>query len=216
MIRKYGMVLFPAFDPQDVFGPLEVLELLAHDFQMDLYLLAETLDPVSTKPASPSMNPANSSFWPVILPSHTFADDPDLDVLIVPGGPGVRSPNLNSTMDYISRTYPKVKFLITICTGSGLVAKTGILDGRRATTNKSSWPGIVPMGPQVNWVSPARWVEDDEIWSSSGVSKQQEKNGNSPKHLLPLPALIIISNATTPARSWRTCGSHLVLREDLC
>lgn len=172
ILRNYGVVLFRAFDPQDVFGPLELLQLVSHQHHMNLYLLADTLDPVTTEPASAAMNPKNSSFSPIIQPSHTFADDPDLDVLIVPGGPGVRSPELNSTLDYITRTYPKVKYLITICTGSGLVAKTGILNGKRATTNKTSWPSIIPMGPLVKWVAPARWVVDGNIWSSSGVSKQ--------------------------------------------
>ncbi|KAK1772944.1 isonitrile hydratase 3 [Phialemonium atrogriseum] len=170
ILRNYGVVLFRAFDPQDVFGPLELLQLVSHQHHMNLYLLADTLDPVTTEPASAAMNPKNSSFSPIIQPSHTFADDPDLDVLIVPGGPGVRSPELNSTLDYITRTYPKVKYLITICTGSGLVAKTGILNGKRATTNKTSWPSIIPMGPLVKWVAPARWVVDGNIWSSSGIT----------------------------------------------
>lgn len=187
ILRNYGVVLFQAFDPQDVFGPVEVLQLLSHEFRLNLHLLADTLDPVTTEPASSAMNPLNSSFWPAVQPSHTFADNPDLDVLIVPGGPGVRSPNLNSTLDYITRTYPKVKYLITVCTGSGLVAKTGLLNGKRATTNKTSWSGILPMGPLVKWVSPARWVVDGNIWTSSGVSKQT----SPPFYVLPISCFFI-------------------------
>jgi len=90
--------------------------------------------------------------------------------LIVPGGLGTRSPSLNSTIDYITTTYPKLRYLITVCTGAGLAAKAGVLDGRRATTNKSAWASTVALGPKVKWVPQARWVVDGNIWSSSGIS----------------------------------------------
>lgn len=141
---------------------------------MNLHLLADTLDPVTTEPPTADTNPWSSSFWHVVQPSHTFADDPDLDVLIVSGRLGMRQTGLNATLDYITRTYPKVKYLITICTGSGLVAKTGIVDNRRATTNKTSWPSIITMGALVKWVSPARWVVGGNIWSSSGVVNNKQ------------------------------------------
>ena len=65
---------------------------------------------------------------------------------------------------------PKVKILMTICTGSGIAARAGVLDGHLATTNKNAWATMKAMGPKVNWVSPARFVIDGKIWSSSGVS----------------------------------------------
>lgn len=104
-------------------------------------------------------------------PTHTLTTVPDdLDVLIIPGGLGTRSPLINSTIDYIAATYPKVKYLITVCTGSALAARAGILDGKRATTNKASWDSSVATGPKVKWVPSARWVVDGNVWTSSGVS----------------------------------------------
>lgn len=168
--KNYGIVLLRAFDGMDIFGPIDALQLLAHWQQLNLYLIAETLDPVTSEPAAAAMNPFNSSFWPELLPTHTYDTAPDLDVLILPGGPGVRAPNLNATYDFIAERYPSLKYLITICTGAGLAAKAGVLDGKRATTNKSAWATILAMGPNVKWVSPARWVVDGNIWTSSGVS----------------------------------------------
>ena len=117
------------------------------------------------------MNPTNSSVYPALVPTHTFADAPDLDVLIIPGGMGMRAPDdvLKAELKYITDTYPKVKYIITVCTGSALLARTGLLDGRRATTNKTSWKGVVGFGPLVKWVAPARWVVDGNIWTAAGV-----------------------------------------------
>ncbi|KAA8642949.1 hypothetical protein EYZ11_001079 [Aspergillus tanneri] len=168
--RSYGMVLFRDFEPLDVFGPLEALYRLASLHKLDLYLISETMDAVTTEPGLAAMNPHNSSFFPKILPTHTFDDAPIPDVMIVPGGIGTRSPSLNRTIEYIAETYPKLHYLLTVCTGAGLAAKSGVLDSKHATTNKAAWNTIVAWRPQVNWVPHARWVVDGNIWTSSGIS----------------------------------------------
>ncbi|KIL91677.1 hypothetical protein FAVG1_05294 [Fusarium avenaceum] len=168
-IRNVGVVLFQALDMIDVFGPLDPLQLISHSVQkLNLHLIAETLDPVTTAPVS--MNKFNSSFFPTIPPTNTFDDDLDLDLLIVPGGGGARNPNLQAVTAYIAKMYPKVKVLMTICTGAGVAARAGVLDGHMATTNKNAWATMKEMGPKVNWVSPARYVIDGKLWSSSGVT----------------------------------------------
>lgn len=167
---RYGVILFQAFETLDVFGPLDALQMLSRQFKMDLALIAATADPVTTKPRSPSMNPKDSNFFQSIVPTHTFNDAPELDVLIIPGGRGTRAPDLNRTIDYISATYPKLQYLITVCTGAGLAARAGVLDDKKATTNKSSWASTTALGPKVHWVSPARWTVDGNIWTSSGIS----------------------------------------------
>ncbi|KAF7513698.1 hypothetical protein GJ744_007749 [Endocarpon pusillum] len=170
--KQYGMLLFPAFQLLDVFGPLDALTTLSRKYRMNLSLISSssTLDPVTTRSGAPAMNPMNSTFFQSVLPTHAIKDAPDLDVLIIPGGIGTRARDLNATIDYIRTTYPKLQYLITVCTGSRLAAQAGVLDGRRATTNKKSWASTVALGPKVKWEGHARWTVDGNIWTSSGIS----------------------------------------------
>jgi transcriptional regulator GlxA family with amidase domain len=102
-------------------------------------------------------------------PKSGDADAGDIEVLIVPGGGGTRQ-DMTEEIAFIKALYPRVKHIISICTGSTLTARAGILDGKKATTNKRSWTWAVSTGPNVSWVPTARWVEDGNIFSSSGVS----------------------------------------------
>ncbi|KAF9881175.1 dj-1 family protein [Colletotrichum karsti] len=170
--KNFGMLVYRAFEMLDVFGPLDVLGMLARLHPMNLYLIGETMDPVTVEPVAAAMNPKNSSFFPVILPTHTYATAPrDIEVLLIPGGLWTRSPHLNATISYVRTTYPRLRYLISICTGASVAARAGVLDGRRATTNKASWAATVALGgPGVEWVPRARWVADGNVWTSSGVS----------------------------------------------
>jgi transcriptional regulator GlxA family with amidase domain len=100
----------------------------------------------------------------------TMSDDPgDIEVLIVPGGGGTRA-NMTAEIAFVRDIYPKLQYIISVCTGATILARAGVLDNRRATTNKRSWPWAVTTGPNTTWVPTARWVEDGNIWSSSGIS----------------------------------------------
>ncbi|PKS09701.1 hypothetical protein jhhlp_004322 [Lomentospora prolificans] len=170
---NFAAVLFPAFEPLDVLGPLDPLQIVSNHHQMNLHLLSHSMDPVTS---ATQMNPFNSS-WPLTInPTMTFDDalasNLDIDVLLVPGGPGARAPieTLQPSIDFIKTIYPNLQYLITVCTGASLAARAGVLDRRRATTNKRAWTFVTAFGPDVEWVSPARFVVDGNIWSSSGVS----------------------------------------------
>ncbi|KAL2882439.1 hypothetical protein SGCOL_002179 [Colletotrichum sp. CLE4] len=166
----FGAILFRAMDMLDLFGPLDALQLASFNRHMSLHLIAATLDPVTTAPQSPGMNAYSSSWWPTIQPTNTFDDELDLDVLIVPGGPGVRAPGLEPIVEYVKKYAPRVKYLVTICTGASLAARAGVLDEKRATTNKAAWELITAQAPDAKWVSPARYVVDGNVWTSSGVT----------------------------------------------
>ncbi|OJZ83434.1 hypothetical protein ASPFODRAFT_195236 [Aspergillus luchuensis CBS 106.47] len=185
---RIGVLLFPGFQALDVFGPLDVLNVLSWSTNtntpdtlpsptppISLTLLSTTLTPISTLP--PSLPNALSQS---ILPTATLTSSPPLDVLLIPGGWGTRAP-LPEHVEYIRSVYPSLKYLLTVCTGGKLAARAGVLDGKRATTNKNDWESVVRDAPRVEWVREARWVVDKsaggaegddgvEVWSSAGVS----------------------------------------------
>jgi putative intracellular protease/amidase len=140
---KFGVAVYPTFEALDVFGPLNILNMLAYSHTMNLTVLAKTLDPVSTQPP-PKNNTAGSTFGESIVPTHTFDNPPsDLEVLLVPGGVGAWTEEfIAPVVDFVKETYPKLRYLVSVCTGGAILAQSGVLDGRNATTNKKSWDWV--------------------------------------------------------------------------
>lgn len=151
----------------DVYGPLEVLYLVTGRFHINLKIISP--DGKNVKLTPPLGNQFNSTFAPEYVASASFDDDIDLDVLIVPGGAAARDTSLTYVDDYLVKMYPKLDYLISICTGAIFPARAGLYDGRRVTTNKNAWNLVTAHGNNVTWVAPARYVIDGNIWSSSGV-----------------------------------------------
>ncbi|KAH7304068.1 class I glutamine amidotransferase-like protein [Stachybotrys elegans] len=170
MVKTFAIALFPGFQALDVFGPVDILNLLARTTDsrvadLEIFILAASLDPVSTAVQ-------DGGFGQSIVPTHTFQNAPsNIDVLLVPGGLGTRNDaNITPVIEYLRTAYPTLKYLLTVCTGSAVAARAGILDGKRATTNKRAWKWAISNGPSVDWVLKARWVTDGNLWTSSGIS----------------------------------------------
>lgn len=165
---KYAVALFPGFQLLDVAGPLDVLAVLAAAQQspVEVAVLAATLAPVSSRTARPG------SVGQAIVPTHTFDAPPaDVEVLLVPGGGGTRDVHATQDLvDYVEKVFPKLRYFLSVCTGAALAARAGVLDGRRATTNKLAFDWVASQNPKVHWVRHARWVTDGNVWTSSGIS----------------------------------------------
>jgi putative intracellular protease/amidase len=154
---KVGAVLFPEFELLDVYGPLEMLGLLRE--RVSITMLAE----------KPGEIPSGQG--PKGVADVSLADVYGLDLLLVPGGWGTRTEVHNQPfLDLLRARAQEARFVASVCTGSALLARTGILDGKRATSNKLAFAWVTTQGPKVTWIREARWVEDGVIFTSSGVS----------------------------------------------
>jgi len=92
-------------------------------------------------------------------------------IVLIPGGFGTRKEVDNTPfIDALRRTAEASQLVLTACTGSALLARTGLLSGRRATSNKMAFDWVVEQDRSVLWVRKARWTKDDKYYTSSGVS----------------------------------------------
>jgi transcriptional regulator GlxA family with amidase domain len=156
-MRTVGVLLFDQFELLDVFGPLEMLGMHNDDFT--IRLVAEQAATVSSTQGQRS-----------VIDDH-FADGRAYDLLLVPGGEGTRREVGNKRLlDWLAGAAERAEIVASVCTGSALLAKAGLLDGKRATTNKLAFDWVASQGPKVDWQRSARWVEDGRFWTSSGVS----------------------------------------------
>jgi transcriptional regulator GlxA family with amidase domain len=105
-----------------------------------------------------------------VVPHHGFADAPRIDLLVVPGGWGTRALLHDAdTLAWIERTAAKARKVTTVCTGSLLVARTGLLRGKHATTH---WGALETLDSLQAGVTVERdhRVVDDGIVTSAGVA----------------------------------------------
>jgi putative intracellular protease/amidase len=155
--RRLGVLLYPGFELLDVFGPLEMFGNLTG--VIDVAVVAQNLGPVA------------SAQGPAVNAEHDFSNCPRLDLLLVPGGLGTREQIDNQPLvDWLRERSEAAEVVMSVCTGSALLACAGVLDGRRATSNKMFFNWVAEQRPQVRWVKEARWVEDGKFATSSGVS----------------------------------------------
>ncbi|RPA84289.1 class I glutamine amidotransferase-like protein [Ascobolus immersus RN42] len=175
---QIGLLLFPSYQQLDVFGPLDALNLLATALPLNLSIISHSLSPISNHPYSPDwlLPVPNLRFEQRLLPTHTFATAPsDLEVLIVPGGIGTWNEDaMPAVVEFVRDYAPRLKYILSVCTGSAILARAGVLDGKKATGNKSAWQMVTPLSDKTHWIKKARWVEDGNVWTAAGVTAGQD------------------------------------------
>ena len=155
--RTLGVVLFEGFELLDVFGPLEMFGLAADHFE--IRLISQTGGAVASRQG------------PKSVCDDSFQSAPAIDVLLVPGGIGTRREVNNPVLlEWLNERSKQAELVASVCTGSALLAKAGVLDGLRATSNKLAFAWASAQSEKVQWQHQARWVEDGKVFSSSGVS----------------------------------------------
>ena len=157
-MKTVGTLLFPGFELLDVFGPLEMFGALPDE-----------LPPRDGRGARRSRRQQpgtaeRSPTWrsPRRSPTTFFSS---------PAGAARGAEVDNKVLiDWVRAHAESSTVVATVCTGAALLARTGLLDGRKATSNKAAFRWVMQQGPNVLWQPRARWVVDGKYFTSSGVS----------------------------------------------
>lgn len=150
-----SVLLFNGFEPLDVFGPVEVLGDL-EDCRLGYFSLEGGL--VGCRQG-------------FRVETLSFSELPAGSILLVPGGMGTRLLSEDAEwLEHLNRLVEDAETVLSVCTGSTLLAAASCLEKRRATTNKASWKWATSFGCEVFWQPCARWVVDGKFWTASGVS----------------------------------------------
>jgi transcriptional regulator GlxA family with amidase domain len=162
--RTVAILIFDDVELLDFAGPFEVFSSVRnltgdHERLMDVFAVAESLTPVQCRNGL------------VVQPERTIDECPPVDVLVIPGGAGVRPALERSNLvEWVRTRAQEAELTVSVCTGSFLLARAGLLSGRPATTH---WERINEMRerfPDVEIVEDERWVDTGEIITAAGVS----------------------------------------------
>lgn len=156
-IKTLGVLLFPEFETLDVFGPLQIFGMLPDSLRIVL---------ISEHPQL-----VKSAQGQSIAVDFTLENAPALNFLLVPGGMGTRKEVHNPKLiNWIKTQAATTEICLSVCTGAALLAKAGVLDGKKATSNKIAFDWVKQQSSKVDWINKARWVDEGSVITSSGVS----------------------------------------------
>jgi cyclohexyl-isocyanide hydratase len=150
---RSGMLVFPNLTQLDLTGPYEVLGRLP---AAETLLLWKNLAPV------------RSEHGLTILPTATFAECPPLDLVFVPGGPGI-NPLLEDqeVLAFLRRAAATARFVVSVCTGALVLGAAGLLRGRRAATHWMSRDLLPAFGAEP---VAERVAVDGNVFTGGGVT----------------------------------------------
>jgi transcriptional regulator GlxA family with amidase domain len=161
MTRIVGVLIFPDFQLLDAAGPATTFDVATRLTTPPAYrvqMLARVAGPVVSSSG-------------ITLMAESFPDPRLLDTLIVAGGRGTRDTvNCETTLGFLREAAAGARRVASVCTGAFLLAATGLLDGRQATTHWRLAASLARNYPRVK-VSPDRiFVRDGRIWTSAGIT----------------------------------------------
>lgn len=149
-----NVLLFPDFTAMDFIGPVEVLQRIP-EFRIRYISMKGGL--VGNKEGLTIVTEPLSAI--------------NKGILLIPGGMGTRPAALDDEFIRKIRTVAEESvYVLTICTGAVLLGRTGLLDGKKATSNKIAMAWVEVTCPKVQWQHSARWVRTGSIYTASGVT----------------------------------------------
>nr|WP_312216956.1 DJ-1/PfpI family protein [Clostridioides sp.] len=150
-----NILLFNDFESLDAIGPVSVFGRI-NDYNLQYFSIGG--QNVTSKQG-------------IEINTKSVSEIDQTGILLIPGGQGTRDlVNDNTFISNLTLLAEKSKYCLSVCTGSALLAKTNLLNNKKATSNKLPFEWVKSNGEYVKWISDARWVVDGKFYTSSGVS----------------------------------------------
>jgi len=166
-IKTVGILIFDDVEVLDVAGPFEVFSMT----RLDENKRYETTSPFRVLLLSEKKIPVTAIGGLKLIPDFTFDDCPILDLFVIPGGWGTRREVDNHVLiQKISKLSTKSILTASVCTGSSLIGKAGLLDGKKATTHWRAYNFLRESAPKANVQENVIFTIDGSIFTSAGVA----------------------------------------------
>lgn len=169
MTRTIGLFVFPEIEALDLAGPYEVFTTATR--------MAARLDPTKEAPfrvvtVARDRSAVRARAGMLVVPECSFDEHPALDVLVVPGGVVDAELASDAVIAWIRRVDATTSITASVCTGAFLLARAGLLDGRKVTTHWEDADALREAFPAVDVVAHEglRWIDAGKYVTSAGIS----------------------------------------------
>ncbi|WLR59159.1 DJ-1/PfpI family protein [Guptibacillus hwajinpoensis] len=162
--RLVGILLFNEVEVLDFAGPFEVFSVTT--------ILESNVKPFVVKTISEDGEMVTARNGLKVQPDYCFNDHPSFDIVIIPGGYGAEQIEIHNprVIEWIQDQKSKVELMTSICTGALLLAKAGVLDGRKATTHWMDLDRLEEEYPEISVQRNVKFVDEGSILTSGGIS----------------------------------------------
>jgi transcriptional regulator GlxA family with amidase domain len=161
-VRNLAILLFDDVEILDFCGPFEVFSVtneINDNIQLNIFTIAEHDSPILTRNGL-SVNP-----------KYTIRNSPEPQILLVPGGQGSRKEMNNPLIiSWLIKNFQKLELLLSVCTGSIILAKAGLLDGLVATTHHNVIDLLKEVAPNTEIIPSKRFIDNGKVIVSAGIS----------------------------------------------
>jgi putative intracellular protease/amidase len=158
-VKNVAIFLFDGVELLDFSGPGEVFAA-AHveDGAFNVYTVAASKEMI------------RSQGFVTIQPQYTIHDCPKPDIIVLPGGSVMPSVNNPEVIAWINKHTPDATAIMSVCNGAHILQKTGLLDGKKATSHYGAIPSLRKNSPTTEVLENTRWVDNGKILTTAGVS----------------------------------------------
>lgn len=162
-----GILIFDDVEILDVTGPFEVFAVTRLNEKERL----QQSSPFKVSLISETKNQILAIGGLRLIPDVTISECPELDLLIIPGGWGTRKESKNKILlNWIGNQFTNDRLIASVCTGSSLLGKAGLLDGRGATTHWRAFDFLQESAPKTRILKDVRFTLTEPIFTSAGIS----------------------------------------------